>query len=123
MENKISEFSDKCIIIKIGDNRPTLYERVRRCWKRNKERAEQADYVLAVIRGRVEGVYKPTRWYYISMDECKKIGLDCNNRKQRCRKIGFDGKEADADAQSKYLNKYIPDWFRRPGPGAFLYTY
>jgi hypothetical protein len=124
MENKISEFSDKCIIIKIRDNYPTLYERVRRCWKRNKERAEQADYVLAVIKNKVEGVFEPSQWYYIPMEECKKIGLDCNNRKQPCRKIGFVGKEADADVQSKYLNKYIPDKYRKTGArAAFLYTY
>jgi hypothetical protein len=122
MENKISEFSDKCIIIKIGDNLPTLYERVRRCWKRNKERAEQADYVLAVIKSKVEGVFEPLQWCFISIEECKKI--NCGNNNQPCGRIGFVGKEADADAQSKYLNKYIPDKYRKPGArAAFLYTY
>jgi len=122
MENKIFEFSDKCIIIKINDKYPSLYERVRRCWKRNKERAEQADYVLAVIKGKVEGVFEPSQWYYISMEECKKI--DCNNRRQPCRKIGFIGEEADTDVKNKYLNKYIPDEYRKFGAkAAFLYTY
>jgi len=122
MENKISEFNDKCIIIKIHDKYPSVYERVRRCWKINKERAEQADYVLAVIKGKVEGVFEPSQWYYIPMEECKKID-SCKKRNQLCRRIGFVGEEADTDTQKKYLNKYIPDWFMRPGPGPIQYTY
>jgi len=123
MENKISEFIDKCIIIKIGDNHPTLYERVRRCWKRNKERAEQADYVLAVIKGKVEGVFEPSQWYYIPIEECKTI-YSCKYKNQPCGRIGFVGKEAGIDVQNKYLNKYIPDEYRKHGArAAFLYTY
>jgi len=118
MEDKISEFSDKCIIIKIHDEYPSVYERVRRCWRMNKGRAKQADYVLAVIRGKVEGVFEPSQWYYIPIEECKKID-SCKNKNQPCGRIGFVGKEASIDVK----NKYIPDWFMRPGPGPIQYTY
>jgi len=119
--NKISTFSDKCIIIKIRDKYPSVYERVRRCWKNQKERAEQADYVLAVINGRVEGVFEPTQWYYIPIEECRKNV--CESKTQSCGRIGFIGKEAGDEVQKKYFNKYIPDWYMRPGPGPVQYTY
>jgi len=81
---------------------------------------EQADYVLAVINGKIEGVYKPSQWFFTCNDkECKKN----NCEKWPCKRMGFIGKEADADVQNKYLNKNIPDWFMRPGPGPIQYTY
>ena len=101
---------------------PSLYERVRRCWRISKEKAEQADYVLAVINGRVEGVFEPSQWYFIPMEECKKID-SCKNKNQPCGRKGFIGKEASFDIKNKYLNKYIPDWYMRPGPGPIQYTY
>jgi hypothetical protein len=121
MENKISEFNDKCIIIKIHDKYPSLYERVRRCWRINKERAEQADYVLAVIKGKVEGVFEPSQWCSVSIEDCEKF--DCDNKKQPCGREMFTGREASIDVKNKYLNKYIPDLFMRPGPGPIQYTY
>jgi uncharacterized protein len=120
MEDKISEFSDKCIIIKIHDRYPSIYERVHRCWKINKKRAEQADYVLAVIKGRVEGVFEPLQWFFTCNDkDCKMNKCE----KWPCERKGFVGKEAGDDAQKKYLYKYIPDWFMRSGPGPIQYTY
>jgi len=121
MGNKISKFSDKCIIIKIHDEYPTVKERVSRCWRINKERAEQADYVLAVIKGKVVGVFKPSQWRFASIEDCKKI--DCDNKKQPCGRKKFTCKEASDDIQKKYINKHIPDWFTRPGPGPIQYTY
>jgi len=106
MEDKISEFSDKCIIIKIHDKFPSLYERVRRCWKINKEKAEQADYVMAVIKGRVEGVFEPSQWYFIPMEKCKKN--NCDNNNQPCWRKCFIGKEASADLQKNiYINIFL----------------
>jgi len=78
--------------------------------------------VLAVINGRVEGVFEPSQWYFIPMEECKKID-SCKNKNQPCGRKGSIGKEASFDIKNKYLNKYIPDWYMRPGPGPIQYTY
>jgi len=121
MENKISKINDKCIIIKIKNKYPSVKERVSRCWRINKERAEQADYVLAVIKGKIVGVFEPLQWRFASIEDCKKI--DCDNKKQPCGRKNFIGKEASNDIQRKYLNKYIPDWFMRAGPGPIQYTF
>jgi hypothetical protein len=119
--DKITEFNDKCIIIKIHDKYPSVYERVRRCWRNNLKNVKQADYVLAVIKGKVEGVFEPSQWYSVPMEECK--NYDCDNKDKPCGRIEFIGKEADADIQNKYLSKYIPDYFMRPGPGPVQFTY
>jgi len=126
LENKISEINDKCIIIKIKQknidkNNGSVYETVRQCWNNKKSRAEQADYALAVVNGLVRGVYRPTKWYYPypkeNCPQCKK--------KNKCKvnsRIAFIGDDAEKDVQDKYINKFVPDFYVRPGPGPFLYV-
>lgn len=43
--------------------RPNLYECTRKYWRLNGERAKKADFVFAVCRGIIVGVYKPSIWY------------------------------------------------------------
>ncbi|GHU11660.1 hypothetical protein FACS1894151_11360 [Spirochaetia bacterium] len=124
-QNKILEFNNRCIIIKIhqetvDNNNGLVYEAVRHCWKNKKANAERADYVLAVVQGLVVGVFKPTKWYYPDMEFCKKI---CGGRTCKYPRIAFIGDEADTDIQNMYLNKYIPAWYMRPGPGPVQFTY
>ena len=117
---KITNFKDKCIIIRIRhesiDIRGSLYEAVRRCWRASKERAEEADYVLAVVgRSRVvEAVFKPSRWYYLDDEFCKnqeevcKTGYGVNTDLCKIkRRIAFEGEEIPHD--TNYLHKQIPD--------------
>jgi hypothetical protein len=121
--DKISKINDKCIIIKIHqetvNKRGSIYEAVRQCWNNNKTKAEQVDYVLAVVNGIVKGVFKPTKWYYPYLKEsCS----NCSHNNEKCKRIAFIGEEVNDSVKSKYLGKYIPDQFMRPGPGPFLYT-
>jgi len=125
-QNNISEINDRCIIIKIyqktiDKNKGSVYEAVRQCWKNRISRVEQADYVLAVVKGLIRGVYKPTKWYYSypkeDCSQCKKESLCKINSR-----IAFIGDEAEKDIQVKYLNKFVPDFYVRPGPGPFLYV-
>jgi hypothetical protein len=78
--DKIPEFTDKCIIIKIHQKtvrgRGSVYEAVRHCWRINIDRANRADYVLGVINGIVKGVFNPIGdWHYFPEKECKKTKL------------------------------------------------
>ncbi|MGM9802976.1 MAG: hypothetical protein ACI308_02240 [Muribaculaceae bacterium] len=52
-------------ISKTFDNneRKDVYDCARHYWRLNVNRAEKADYVLAVVHGIVKAVFKPTRWY------------------------------------------------------------
>ncbi|WP_179381271.1 LEM-3-like GIY-YIG domain-containing protein [Jannaschia marina] len=43
-------------------DRDAIYEQVRFAWRINKERAEDADYVLAVVRGVVIGAFVAEKW-------------------------------------------------------------
>jgi len=116
----ITNFDEKCIIIKIKGSNPTVYERVRSCWRANIEKAKLADYVLVIVKGEVVGVYEPIKWYYsLNTERCKENKCE----KYPCKRIAFTGKEASSDIQKKYLHKYLPDWYMRPGPGPVLYTY
>ena len=120
--NKLTEITDKCIIIKIKQEtvfRHGIYEGVRSCWRANLEKARRANYVLAVVQGIVEGVFEPTQWYRTTAENVRKYGgFHDENR------IAFIGKEADADVKNKYFKKAIPDKFRKQGMAApVLFTY
>jgi hypothetical protein len=98
----ITEFPDKCLLIKIttpslARTNGDIYEAVRYRWHLNKANAEQAEYVLAVKYGLVIGVYKPTKWY------------------ETGGRIAFDGVEADADTVNRYLHRRIPDDYMKKG--------
>lgn len=49
--------------------RENLYEKVRKYWKVNIERAKLADYVLGVYKGEVIAVFKPSDWIEIEDKE------------------------------------------------------
>ena len=125
--DKIIEFNDKCIIIKIHQEtvlgKGSIYKAVRHCWRINIDRANRADYVLGVINGIVKGVFKPIGdWYYFPEKECNRI--NCGNNNIPCGRKAFNGENADKNAQIKYLNKYIPDAYRKSrNPIQYSYGY
>ena len=61
--------------------RENMYEKTRKYWKLNPEKAQQADFVLAVFKKVVRAVYKPERWFPVQNEEmfsdaCFKLELD-----------------------------------------------
>lgn len=48
---------------KFSERHPNIYEAVRKSWKINLKKAEQAELVLAEYKSVVRGVFKPTKWY------------------------------------------------------------
>ncbi len=77
----------------------SVYQAVRSSWKISRGRAEQADYVLAVINGLIVGVFIADRWY---PDEDG-------------TRYEFDGREADDNVRRMYINTRIPSRLRKPG--------
>ena len=60
--------NDYLLCVNIGktfDNkeREDIYDCARHYWHLNVNRAEKAEYVLAVVHGIVKAVFKPIRWY------------------------------------------------------------
>jgi hypothetical protein len=92
----------------------TTYDAARRCWRANIDKAESADYVLAVVDGIVQGVFKAKEWRVTVVKECEKERKRCEEMRanmQRCKikkRIRFDGTEAPANVKDRYLNKKIP---------------
>jgi hypothetical protein len=132
---EITEFKDKCMIIRVRDEsvhiRGSLYESVRRCWRANLDSAKKADYVLAIVgNSEVRGVFKPTSWDYIDSEFCKKeakASRECKGKfdvnTELCKKrnrIGFVGEAIKDD--KKYLNKLVPEkYFPRQMPVRYTY--
>ena len=114
----ISKIDEKVIIIKTKNEtvveRKELYEAIRKWWCMNKDRAEKAEYIFAVIRRNndiVQQVYKPQKWYFEDYEG-----------KQR---LVFKGVVAEETIRTKYINKKLPaKYCWKPGQAnSFFYTY
>ncbi len=94
---------DKFIVIKI---RPETnqergnYEATRSSWVLNLERAKNYKIVLSVISGVVVEVYKVDKW---------KRDPEIKNR------IYFEGSKAKEEIRNQFINKRLPEMFRRQG--------
>ena len=77
-----------------------LYEAVRASWVVKRERAEKAQYVLAVVNGVCEGVFAECKW-----------------EEWGDGRYGFEGRQLDRSdpVAARYVDKLIPDDKRRRG--------
>ena len=97
----------KIMMIKVKwltvENKGSVYEAVRASWRISKKKANQAEFVLAIIEEICRGVYKPEEWH------------DASDRRGR---YAFRGREAPADISKMYLGKRLPARFRKKGSRA-----
>ena len=94
----------KYIIIKVNDfwlgQRNDRYETTRSAWKLKLSEAQKYPYVLSVSNGVVKEVYKVNEWHY------------CDNRPGR---IEFTGEVASSNIRNIFINKKIPEKYRKKG--------
>lgn len=110
---EITEFTDKCLIIKIRqatiDEGGSVYEAVRRAWVLKKEHADKADCILAVSEGFVVGVFVTEGGW------------------QKCEdsdRYYFTGREASEEIKAKYFHRRIPQRYRnRAAASPIRYTF
>lgn len=101
--------SDKLLLIKIREeyiknNDNDIYQTVRYAWSLSKNRVNDIKMVAAVVNGVIKKVYRVDRWYYVPERD----------------RYAFEGVEID----SKYLNKRIPDEYRKKGMASpTIYTF
>lgn len=81
-------------------DRRAIYNLVRYCWRISKTRAEQAEYVLAVVRGVVVGAFKPLRWMPATPENFPDIPHADGSESYR---LGFVGEEAPSDIWELYV--------------------
>ena len=106
------DFQHRVIMINVNKSKVerSLYDATRCAWKLNVEKAQKADYVLAVTNGIVIGVFKPLKWMVTTASNFPNILIgDFPNR------FGFEGEEAPREIKAIYMNHRVPSSFRKKG--------
>lgn len=109
----VVEFRDeKLIMININsaehNSRHELYDRVRYAWRLSEGRACQAEYVLGMIHGVVQGVFVPRQWLPAIPEHfpASRFGEASQTR------MGFVGEIASPEVWEHYVGKHgkrLPD--------------
>lgn len=93
----------KLVLININrfetSGREALYQQVRFAWRLSSQRAEQADYVLAVVRGIVVGAFEADFWKTATKDNFPDIPSDAPKR------YAFSGRPASKDIWELYCGE------------------
>lgn len=78
-----------------------LYEATRFAWRLDVRKAQQADYVLPVVKGVIKGAYVAEQWLSASEDNFP-------GKMPMSGRWGFVGREAPAGVVEHYLQKRLP---------------
>ncbi len=104
-------FKHKVLIITINKTAfdRGVYNATRYAWKISKTKIREVEYVLAVIQGMIVGVYKPEKWLDATIENFPEF------QQNRTGRIGFIGVEAEDSIKHFYLNKRVPETYRKRG--------
>ncbi|AQT44812.1 hypothetical protein BBC0244_011050 [Bartonella apihabitans] len=102
------DFQHKLLLIKINKltnrrDKDEVFRLVRYCWRINKNRAENADYVLAIYLGAVVGVFKAEKWLSAIPKNFPDVPYCDGSEKHR---FGFIGKEAPDEIKEHYMGGF-----------------
>ena len=86
----------------------SLYEATRYAWKISKSNAKQAEVILATLQGLIVGAF-------IADDWLDATGANFPGRDDVPGRLGFVGREAPADIKALYMDKRVPDKYRKRG--------
>jgi hypothetical protein len=105
-------FQHKALLISVNrsvvESLRSLYEATRYAWKISEKNANQAEVVLATVQGLIKGVFIADQW--LEATEKNFPGRDAVPGR-----FGFVGSEATESIRSLYMNKRIPEEFRKKG--------
>lgn len=110
---ELQHYDDKLLLINVnrsneGTERFKLYDQVRWRWRVGIARAEQADYVLAVVRGVVKGVFEAEEWLASTNSEFSHF----EGYEEDVGRFGFKGTEASGEIKQRYFEKRLPSNLR-----------
>ena len=100
------KINDPVILIRINRtykenmSEEELYEATRKAWRLNLERVENAKYVFSLYKGIIIEVYKTDNWKFSKIHNGKK-------------RYEFNGKIADKNIRTKYLDMSLVKYFKR----------
>lgn len=112
-------FQHRVILINVNRSAESssLYDACRYAWRINVRKAQRAEYVAAVIRGMIRDLYVPLRWLPATQEHFP-------HWEPVPGRYGFVGQAAPGEARRLYLNKRIPDEYRKQGAAnPIKYTY
>jgi uncharacterized protein len=105
------EFKNKVLMITINTSiiNKSIYDATRFAWRLDVQRAKKAEYILALEKGIVVGVFLATKWYKADKDNFPEFTTVNSKR------FGFVGEEANEQIQGLYMRKKIPQKYREQG--------
>jgi hypothetical protein len=105
-----ANFQHKVIMINVNRSLEDqyVYEAVRYAWVIDPKKAKRAEYILAVKQGLIIGAYIATDWLRAS-------ALNFPGHPDAPGRWGFKGAEADKKIQQMYVNKRVPEKYKKPG--------
>lgn len=86
----------------------SLYEATRYAWKISRAKAMEAEVILATLQGLIVGAFVASDWLDASAENFPGR-IDIPGR------LGFIGREAPEEIKMLYVNKRVPDEFRKRG--------
>ncbi len=103
-------FKHKALLISVNRTAAerSLYEATRYAWKINLARARQADVILGTIQGLIVGAFVAERWLDATPENFP-------GREGVPGRRGFEGHEAPDAIKRLYVNKRVPDEYRKRG--------
>lgn len=99
--------TNKLVLINInalGDlrDRKAIYDQVRFAWRLSEKRARKADYVVAVVRGVVVGVFKAHEWLHANRENFPEVPHAEIGKTER---FAFKGEEAEPQVWEHFVGK------------------
>ena len=110
------EVKESLLMISIGVfyyRRNTPYDAVRYAWRVNLDRARRCQLVLARLRGLVVGAYRPKVWLPATRENFPDLAKSYSDVDDIPGFHGFVGEDAEAEVWDYYVDKRVPERFRR----------
>ncbi|EKU84402.1 MULTISPECIES: hypothetical protein [Massilia] len=103
-------FEHRALLIKVNRSatEASLYEATRFAWRVSLEKAKEAEVVLAVLQGLIVGAFVADDWLSATT-------ANFPGRESEPTRFGFVGREASDQVKALYVNKRIPDRYRKRG--------
>jgi hypothetical protein len=103
-------FQHKAMLINVNRSvtETSLYEATRYAWKVSLVKANQAEVVLSTRQGLIVGAFIPSEWLEATTQNFP-------GREPAPGRYGFVGVEAPPAIASVYVQKRVPDEYRKPG--------
>jgi len=104
-------FEHKALLISVNRSAldsSSLYEATRYAWRLNQSKASKADIILPTVQGLIVGAFIARNWMEATAE-------NFNGRDTVPDRFGFNGEEAPLEIRKLYVDKRVPDKFRKRG--------